>query len=390
MKLIYLHQYYRTNASDGGTRSYEFSKYLSDKGMDVQVITGTALSPDYRETDRLSVYSTNTEYNNKMSKLKRIIAFFDYIIKAFIMGMKTKDVDMIFATSTPLTIGLPAVLLSKAKRKKLIFEVRDVWPDIPYELGYIKSKWLMYALRKYELWIYKHSSHIIVLSEGMHNNLLAKGVNPNKMTVIENMSNLYLYEYDTLQEAFKYSYSSEKFVCIHPGTMGHVNGLDYILDVAKHTLTQDPNIIFLLIGEGNRKNYLINRVKEEKLENVVITNSLSKTEIVQVIKSSDIGIMCVDNRYKILEDNSANKFFDYLAAGLPVLINYEGWQKDVIERENCGESHLEASQMANSIIQLKNDKELRTQMGENARKLAEAKYSDVKAKQKLLHLIHNI
>lgn len=388
MKVLYLHQYFITNSSAGGTRSYEFAKYLSENGIKVNVITGSEVDKEYDEKNDLYVYSTNTKYSNNMSKWRRILAFLDYNIKALFKGLKIKDVDIVFATSTPLTIGLPAVLISKIKHKKLIFEVRDVWPDVPIELGYIKNKLMIKLLKAFELWIYKNSEHIIVLSEGMYNNLIAKGINKNKITIIENMANLYLY--DEIKDIHKDSCLEGKFVCIHPGTMGHVNGLDFILDVAKHTFKVDKDIVFLLIGEGKRKEHLKRRVKEENLINVIIKDALPKKEIVKVIKSSDIGIMCVDNKYKILEDNSANKFFDFLAAGLPVLINYKGWQKKVLEKYNCGKSDLVPEAMANTIINLKKNNELRKKMGKNSRVLAENKYSDIVAKQKLLNIINNI
>ncbi|MEH7502851.1 glycosyltransferase family 4 protein [Neobacillus drentensis] len=389
MKILYLHQYFLTNSSNGGTRSYEFAKYLSDNGYKVNVITGTECEKKYDELqDGLYVYSTSTKYNNKMSKWRRIIAFFDYIIKALIKGLKTKNIDIVFATSTPLTIGIPAVLLAKLLRKKLIFEVRDVWPDVPIQLGFINNKFAAKFLTKLEFWIYKNSKHIIVLSEGMYQNLIKKGIQAEKLSIIENMSNLYLY--DNVKNKYRDSVLEGKFVCIHPGTMGHVNGLDFVLDVAKEIIELDNDILFLLIGEGNRKEHLIKRVKEENLTNVLINDALPKEEIVTEIKSSDLGIMCVDNKYKILEDNSANKFFDFLAAGLPILINYGGWQKQVLEETNCGRSKITPQEMATTILELKRNQKLRDEMSNNSRELAENKYSDTIAKKKLLTIIKNI
>jgi glycosyltransferase involved in cell wall biosynthesis len=390
MKILYLHQYYNTNSSNGGTRSYEFAKYLSGNGFKINVITGTELDNQYDEVrDEVYVYSTSTKYSNKMAKWRRIFAFFDYIIKALIKGLKTKNVDIVFATSTPLTIGIPAVLLSKLLRKKLIFEVRDVWPDVPIELGYIKNKFAVRVLKKLEFWIYKNSKHIIVLSEGMYQNLLNKGIPAQKLSIIENMSNIYLYDKEN-KNLPKNINLEGKFICIHPGTMGHVNGLDFVLDVAKEMIDMDNEVLFLLIGEGNRKEHLIKRVKEENLTNVLIKDGLPKKEIVEVIKYSEVGIMCVDNQYKILEDNSANKFFDFLAAGLPILINYGGWQKKVIEESNCGRSELCPKEMASTILELKRNPHLRDAMSKNSRKLAENKYSDTIAKEKLLSIINNV
>ncbi|MBL3645928.1 glycosyltransferase family 4 protein [Bacillus sp. RHFB] len=388
-KVLYLHQYYKTNSSGGGTRSYEFATSMVEQGMKVEIITGSSIDQKYDEKkDGLVVYSTDTKYSNNMTKWRRILAFIDYNIKALIRGLKTKDIDIVFATSTPLTIGIPAVLISKLKRKKLIFEVRDVWPDVPIELGYINNKYLIKLLKVLELWIYNNSKQIIVLSKGMHQNLLEKGIKSNKITIIENMSNLYLY--DEVQSPIKDNSLKNKFVCIHPGTMGHVNGLDFVLDVASRLKIVDKDIVFLLIGEGNRKEDLKTRVENEELTNVIFKDSLPKKEIANVIKSSDIGIMCVDNNYKILEDNSANKFFDFLAGGLPVLINYGGWQKEIIEKYICGKSDIVASEMADTILDLKRNPMLLKKMGDASRTLAENKYSDTLAKKKLLEILKKI
>ncbi|MBN2835139.1 MAG: glycosyltransferase family 4 protein [Candidatus Delongbacteria bacterium] len=385
MKILYLHQYFATNETGGATRSYEFSKFLSENDHQIVVITATNINKEFNKN--FTVVSTNTNYSNHMGNFRRILSFLSFTIKSFYKGLKIKNLDLVFATSTPLTIGLPAVLIAKIKNKPLIFEVRDVWPDVPVELGYLKNKLLIKILKIFEPWIYNNSKHIIVLSKGMYDNLLKKGISPNKITVIENIANLYLY--NGVSDARKAEKYKDKFICIHPGTMGHVNGLDFVLDVAKFIQDHDKDILFLLIGEGKKKEYLIQRVKDEKIQNVIFDNSKPKREIAQIIKSSDLGIMCVDNKFKILEDNSANKFFDFLAAGLPVMVNYGGWQKEIIEEYECGESNPDPKIMAERLIAIKNDQEKRIKMGLNSRKLAEEKYSDIIAKKKLRNIIEN-
>lgn len=377
MKVLYLHQYFQTNKSAGGTRSYEFSKHLASKGYEVNVITGNEVS-DGTIDSNIKIYSTTTKYSNKMGFVKRIISFIDYIYKSINIGRKIKDIDIIFATSTPLTIGIPGYILAKIKKSKFIFEVRDVWPDVPIELGFIKNKLIIRLLKKFELFIYKKADQIITLSPGMYNNLVKKGVNEKKLTMITNLSNKYLYDgiLESENNIKKELGLDNKFICIHPGAMGFVNGLDYVLDVAKEVNKTSQDIEFILIGEGKEKESLIDRKEKEKILNVQILDSLPKKKVVNLIKASDLGIMCVRN-YKILEDNSANKFFDFLAAGLPVMINYGGWQKEVLESNECGYacSYLNPEEMAEKIIELKANKEKVAYMKANSRRLAEKEYS---------------
>lgn len=389
MKILYLHQYFNTNENSGGTRSYEFSNELTKSGHEVVVITGKEIDQTNINNDKLKVISTNTKYSNEMGFLRRVLAFFHYIYISIILSLKVKDIDVVFATSTPITIGIPGYIISNLKRAKFIFEVRDVWPDVPIELGFINNKVLIYLLKKYELFIYKHADYIIALSKGMKNNILSKGNFKNKLSVITNLANLEMYNNIEIDEKkIKKNYGLEnKFVCIHPGTMGFVNGLEFILDTAEITKEQ-KDIHYLLIGSGNEKNYLENIVDNKKLTNVTIADSLPKKEIIKVIKASDLGLMVVRNEFKILEDNSANKFFDFLAAGLPIIINYKGWQKEALEDNRAGFSTLTPKQMAKKIVELKENDELRNNMAQNSNILAK-KYSKKQACERLLDIIEN-
>lgn len=375
MKVLYIHQYFKVNS--GGTRSYEFSKYLTSQNHSVTMITGTEINN--QEVENIKVKSTRTKYHQSFTFMQRIISFIHFMIKSTLIGLKEKNIDVIYATSTPLTVGIPTLLISKLKRKKYVFEVRDVWPDVPIEMGFIKSKLLQNILFKLEKIIYKHAEHIVVLSEGMKRNLLRKGVNKEKITVITNLSmNQYYDEIDVkLRDFYR-----DKLLCIHPGTMGKVNGLDFILDVAE--TYNDDDIVYLLIGEGNQKERLKERIEQSNIKNVIIQDALPKDQVMKLIKQSDVGIMIVDN-YKILEDNSANKFFDFLAAGLPVVLNYEGWQKQVLERNNAGRgfNYRNKKEFYNYLVELKNNPEKRKLIGNNAKRLAIEKYDSLVLSKKM-------
>ncbi|CAD5902618.1 conserved hypothetical protein [Carnobacterium maltaromaticum] len=341
MKILYIHQYYQRDR--GGTRSYELAKYFQKKGAEVTIITG--FPENGPPQDGIEVKSTNTSYNQKMSKIKRIFSFIHFSFKSIFIGAKQRECDVIYGTSTPLTVGLISLVLSKLLKKPYIFEVRDVWPDVPIELGYLKNPVVIYLLKKSELLIYKHANQIIVLSSGMKQNLLAKGVDPNKITVAENMANEELVAKALKKNSFelignKYpkliDWMAHKFVVVHPGTMGVVNDLEYLLQVAEH-LRSNKDIIFLLIGEGSQKIALKEKIKKRKLENVMIVDEMPKEEVFEVMSNCDLGAMNVmDN--PVLWNNSANKFFDFLAVGLPIIINYEGWQKDLLESTGSGAS----------------------------------------------------
>ncbi|MBC1457150.1 glycosyltransferase family 4 protein [Listeria newyorkensis] len=337
MKILYIHQHFQKEK--GATRSYEFSKYFLKQGHNVTLITGTGMSETTAEG--LDVISTETKYNQKMSKWRRIQAFVQFMTGSFRLGLKQKSVDVIYATSTPLTVGLVGLALSKVKRIPFVFEVRDVWPDVPVKLGYLKNRYLIGMLSYLEKQLYKHATQVVVLSPAMKENIVAKGVMSEKVHVVENLAN---------NEAMKRviakipaslairSWMQDRFVVVHPGTMGEVNGLQHLVNIARE-MKDKSHIGFVLIGEGSEKEKLKRQVVEYDLKNVLILDEMPKKEVQSFLKCCDLGAMTVKDA-RILWDNSANKFFDFLAAGLPVILNYQGWQHDVLVKSGAGAGFL--------------------------------------------------
>ena len=135
MKIIYLHQYFNTNEMPGSTRSFELSKRLVENGHKVYLITSKR--DDYQlqkngwtKENGIDVYWTPVSYSNKMGFLRRIFSFLLFSIKSLKVTLSI-DADIIYATSTPLTIAIPAIIYSRIKAKPMIFGVRDLWPEIP-------------------------------------------------------------------------------------------------------------------------------------------------------------------------------------------------------------------------------------------------------------------
>ncbi|MBC1371536.1 glycosyltransferase family 4 protein [Listeria booriae] len=329
MKILYIHQHYQQNK--GGTRSYELSKHFINQGAEVTMITGQGDSGQTKEG--IQIKTTATKYEQKMSKNRRILAFLHFLCVSLWLGLREKNVDIIYATSTPLTVGIIGLVLSKIKRKPFIFEVRDVWPDIPIALGYIQNKYIIKYVQRLERKIYKHAAHIVVLSSGMKANLIQKGVPEEKVTIAENLANTNLVNQIIPEKPLLPFNPANTFTVVHPGTMGPVNGLEYLIEAAEHL--QDRNITFLLIGEGSEKNKLQQEIKTRNLTNVHILSELPKADIINIMQHCDLGAMNVKD-VPILWDNSANKFFDFLAVGLPIILNYPGWQKTLIQEYGAG------------------------------------------------------
>lgn len=342
MKLLYLHQYFTFPDSNGGTRSYDLSKEFIDKKIDVTIITTSSKIRDlsfkkrwtYIEREGIKFWILNSSYSQKMSISRRIFSFLQYVIYTSIKIINIKA-DIILATSTPLTIAIPAIWKKKISKTPFIFEVRDVWPEGPIQQGYVKNKLIIKLLRKIEKYIYLQSSYVIALSIGMKNDILSR-VNLKNIDVITNISELKRFKDISKQINLNIDLSDRKIV-LYAGTLGPVNDIMYVAKLAEKMIEIEPDILFLIFGDGSEKEKIISYCQDKNIlnKNIVFKDPISKDSLPYLYNIVSMGSSFVWD-YKIKWDNSANKFFDSLAAGRPILINYYGWQADVIKEKKCG------------------------------------------------------
>lgn len=399
MKVLYIHQYFSIRSGTTGTRSYEFSKYLVKQGHNVTMLTSNAfmksLTPnkthvlyDEYKIDGINVIAIKNDYSNYMSYFKRIISFLKFMILAIYVSLKLEKHDIVYATSTPLTVALPALIIKKIKKIPFVFEVRDLWPEAPIQIGAIKSPFLIKMLKFFEKKTYKEASNIVALSPGMQEGVISTGINPNKVRMIPNCSDIDLFgkeinEQDKQLLINKYQLHG-KFVVIHGGSMGVANGLDYIVKAAiELKKLGDLDVVFILTGDGKTKPYLEQMCKENNLDNVIFTGAVPRQEMPNLLAISDITITSFKN-IPILATNSPNKFFDSLAASKPVIVNSNGWTRGIVEEYNIG-YYVDPDhpiQLAQLLLEIKEKRDVLKEMGKRARKLAEEKFERIKlAKQ---------
>src|SRR5690606_18044810 len=134
MKILYIHQYFKTPAEPGGTRSYWFAKALVQSGYKVTMLTAAANITKKQERiniEGIDVIYVKVPYSQSMGIMQRLRSFLKFIVVATRVAWRENGVDLVFATSTPLTVGIPALLLKWFRKKPYIFEVRDLWPEVP-------------------------------------------------------------------------------------------------------------------------------------------------------------------------------------------------------------------------------------------------------------------
>ncbi|MDW3167950.1 glycosyltransferase family 4 protein [Vibrio sp. Y184] len=370
MRIIYLHQYFATPDSNAGTRSYEMAKRFVSKGHEVTFVTSSSfLSSDYKlnngwnkiEIDGITLHVLHMSYSNNDSFSKRILKFIQFSIRAVFKSVKLKG-DVVFATSTPLTIAIPGVLCSKFRKIPMVFEVRDLWPELPIAIGALKNPILIKLAKGLERFAYLNSTRLVGLSPGMCAGIERHGIASDKITLAPNSCDTSLFD---VQEGVGLAYKSEKLkfvdnrkLVVYTGTFGPINDVSYIVHLAKAALNMSSNICFVAIGSGMQKNDVINLAKKEGVldKNLFILDPVPKKEIVELLSAADLSLSLF-GPIKEMWHNSANKLFDALASRTPIAINYGGWQKEFIEKTSCGLvlSH-DFLQSAKNIDDFLNDK----------------------------------
>jgi glycosyltransferase involved in cell wall biosynthesis len=389
MKITYLYQFFTTPKWPGATRAYEFARRLVKRGHEVQMVTSnsgwTGMKLKDAEPapvgltveDGIVVNWLNVGYSNKMGFVRRVIAFLLFSVRAGVKAVRLQS-DVIFATSPPLTIGIPAVIAAALKRKPLVFEVRDRWPEAAIQLGVVKNRILIAAAEWLERFIYSRADLIIALTPGIRDEIIKTGIRPEMVSVIPNSCDLELFDNPAapLLRESPYDFGG-KIVLTYCGVHGPANGLDFVLDCAKACAERNLDaVLFLLVGDGKMKPRLIERTEREEIRNVVFWDPIAKTEIPRLMAASDAGLTIFDD-LPILRTCSPNKFFDCLAAGRPVFTNMTGWLRELIETNGAG-FFIDPSNpttISNGIDMIvKNRNEWRT-CCRNARRLGEAQFS---------------
>lgn len=377
MHILYIHQYFKTPNEPGGTRSYWIAKELIKRGHSVTMITSTSKGEAKvveKQVDGIKVIYVLNAYNNYMSNFKKIWSFINFVRLAITNASKQKNVDLVFATSTPLTVGLVALYLKWRRGWRYVFEVRDLWPEFPIQIGAIKNKLIIKLLRKFEKRIYDKAEHVIGLSPGMVDGIVAAGTPPQKCSMIPNMSkpDEFYPRTPSVDIAHQFEIDLNKFNVIHFGSMGRANGLEYIVKAAK--VLQDrgiSDIDFIFMGDGATLPILKSFVKDNGLRNVKFLGNHKMSVVSEVVNCCDASITTFLD-LPILYTNSPNKLFDSLSAGKPIIVNSAGWTKDLVEKENCGfyVSPQDAADLADKLMLYYKDKELLKTWGNNARSLS--------------------
>lgn len=389
MRVIYIHQYFKTPEQGGAVRSYHLAKGLVAAGIAVDMIT-THDSPDYDQLwiDGIRVHYLPIPYDQKFGFLKRVQAFWKFVVSSKRLIQKLPRPDLLYISSTPLTTGLIGLWAKKRMALPYIFEVRDLWPEAPIQVGAIHNPIAKNLLYKLEKRIYQQALSLVALSPGIAAHL-QKTSPTREVALIPNFSDLNtFYPKEKNQFLAQQLGLSDSLTIAYTGALGQVNAVEELLDLAEKAQRKGKNWNFLIMGAGSHEQILQKTVSKNALKNVFFVPFGSKDQVNEVLSLAEFAWISFAH-LPVLKTNSPNKFFDALAAGKAILVNHKGWVHELVKTHELGISCL-PGKMDSTFAKLEklaeNQVEIE-QMGKNSRKLAEAYFSKEIATDRLLQVI---
>ncbi|WP_421991078.1 glycosyltransferase family 4 protein [Roseococcus sp.] len=383
MRILYLHQHFSTPEGATGTRSHAMARALAQRGHAVTLACGqfagaaTALSGPFRRGRRsgrvagFELVEFAIPCGNAMGLVARASAFLRYAARAGVMAARG-NWDLVIASSTPLTVALPALAARRLRGTPFLFEIRDPWPELPAALG-LRAPGVLPAMARLADAACRQASAVVALTEGMGATALARGTPAARLHVIGQGCDLDLFGPQVAPWRPEGA-GSQEILAVYAGAHGRANGLGLLLDAAAHLRAAgERRVRLVLVGEGGEKPALMAGAAARGLANVTFLAPLPKRELARLLAGSQAGLLCLAPVPEFAEWTAPNKLMDYLAAGLPVLSNVPGEAARLLS-EGAGETCADAPAFAEALTRLAARPTRREAMGRAARELAMRRY----------------
>lgn len=370
MNVLLIHQHFNTPESGGPIRSYYLATALVKRGHRVVIITACPSPQGYSATiDGVEVVYLPIPYNNRFSFRARAWSFLRFVWSASWAAARYRNFDVCYAISVPLTVGIIARWLKWRYNMPYWFEVGDLWPDAPIQLGYLRNPLANALLYRFEKSTYRKALGVVALSVSIRQSIQSR-VPGCRVELIPNMADCDFYT------PVEKPSNSKEWVISYLGALGAANGLKHLLDCATACLRNNISATFVIAGDGAMLDVLKERARNEGISNVTFAGFLNREEVRNILQTSN-AVFVSYLPAPILETGCPNKYFDGLASGKIIIVNFKGWVREEIEAQTCGffVNPADPEDFVAKLRDLMTSEERQQQMKKSARRLAEEKYS---------------
>ena len=387
MHILIIHQAFASIKEGGGTRHYEFARYLAAKGHTITIITSpiSYLTGAAKNKPSLKKQIESPEPGINIirsyaypalhkSFVHRVINFISFMLSSFFAGLSVQHVDLVWGTSPPIFQSGSAWLIAKFKRIPFLFEVRDLWPAFAMEMGVLKNPFLIIPSLWFEKFMYRQADRVMVNSPGYIEHVKSRGA--KQVELIANGGEPAMFDPNADGSQFRMQHQlQDKFIVLYAGAHGLANDLGVVVQAA-NLLKHEKHIHFVFIGDGKEKQHLVDQAGQLGLENVTFLPTCPKEEISQVIAAADI-CTAILQPIPLFQTTFPNKVFDYMVAGKPVLLAIDGVIRKVVEESGGGvfvpPGHPDV--MAKTILEISCAPDKLIKMGKSGREYVKTHYN---------------
>lgn len=391
MRITYIHQHFVLPGEPGGSRPYEFARRMAAAGHEVTMICGRDEAMD-KTVDGIHVRRLAIPYRNEMSKRERIVSFFNFLVRASAVAARV-PADVIYASSTPLTVAVPGIVAKCTQRAPLVAEIRDLWPEVPIKLGYLNNPVAIFLAKQLEKAFYAASSEVVALSPSMADGV--KEVAPKKrVTVIPNASDFERFDVPAEQRAAfrKEQGWGNDVVAVYAGGFGMSYQLEWLVDLAAQ-LRRDgvENVRFVLLGQGSDSDALYQRAENAGLDaDAMFLGRQPKEDVAKYVSAADIALSPLRDD-PCLEGNSLNKVFDAMAASRPVVFNHGGWLEEAATEHDAGwRLSRDIPTAAKRFAEIISDRDEMRAAGQRNRELGEKRFARDSLYNQLIEVLNRV
>jgi glycosyltransferase involved in cell wall biosynthesis len=348
MKILLIHQSFVSPHDAGGTRHFEFARMAKSCGHEVTIVAsdlsyltgkrhaGVKGLVTESEIDGVRVLRAWTLPALHRSFVWRVVSFVSFMITSAWAGLRSGRVDIVMGTSPPIFQAVSAWVVASLKRRPLLLEIRDLWPDFAVEMGVLKNPFLIRLSRMLELFLYRRSHHLLINSPAYRKIITDKGVSIEKISIIANGVDPEMFDPANEGKAVRSEFGlQDKIIVLYAGALGMANDISTILKAAEIT-KNDRRLHWVFAGDGKERSRLQQESVSRGLEACTLfTGARPKSDMKHLMGAADICVATLQN-IKLFRTTYPNKVFDYMAAGRPTVLGIDGVIREVIEAAQGG------------------------------------------------------
>lgn len=392
MRILYFHQHFTLPSGYHPARSARLACALAGLGHKVCVVSGFGQGGDggtvlpfatwYRRSLRTGycVAQSEIKYSNYMEPASRTKSFLLYALLSLSFALRSRA-NIVFATSTPLTVVFPMLCAKVFLGAKCVFEARDRWPKALVALNAVSAR-VARILGFLELSAVLSADVTVGVAPGAVAGFRELGKRPRKMFLVPNFS----VREELITNASDRTKNFEEILVVYFGAHGYANGLDALLHAAKQVYCVAKHIKFILVGDGSQKDRLISIAQKEKVLNIAFIDPVPAVRLQTIFMQADIAVHCLAPGAGGGDSASPNKIFEAMSAGLPVVTNWRGWLSKRIVEAGAGVI-VDVEAFASTVVELARDDQRRAEMGRRGKLLAASEFSALEQVKRLCDVV---